>query len=67
MLIDEFLNFNAQQEMMETMVSNSPDEKPRKNTLTMSSSGRASPKRASFTGAQSPKAKQMSPRRGTMK
>jgi hypothetical protein len=52
MLIEEFLNFNAQQEMIETMVSNSPDEKPRKsNAMMMSSSGRASPKRASFAGS----------------
>jgi len=50
MLINEFLNFNAQQEMIETMVSNSPDAKPHKNTMTVSSLGRSSPKRASFSG-----------------
>ena len=57
MLVDEFLKNNAYTEMMETMVSNSPDEKVGRKSLT--ATGRASPKRTSMVaspkGRQSPK------------
>lgn len=33
MLIDEFLKNNAHSEMLETMVSNSPDEKPTRKSF----------------------------------
>ena len=58
MLVDEFLKNNAYTEMMETVVSNSPDEKVGRKSFTATS--RASPKRASM--AASPKGRQ-SPKR----
>ena len=65
MLVDEFLKQNAHTEMLETMVSSSPDEKPKRSSFVQT--GRASPKRVApnIPGSSSPKAKTGSPRRFT--